>query len=59
MALVLFAWLDLAINAVEVIALGAVLWHLFYLRRDIVAMLRVLRRLDRKTSDPAASGLKP
>jgi hypothetical protein len=40
------AWVDLIINAVEAIALGAVLWQLVHLRRDTVAMLRVLRRLD-------------
>ena len=55
---ILFAWVDLIINAIEVIALGAVLWQLFHLRRDIIAMLRVLRRIDRKTGEPAASGLR-
>jgi hypothetical protein len=56
---VLFAWLNLIINTVEAIGLGAVLWQLFHLRRDTVAMLRVLRRMDRKTSEPAASGSRP
>ena len=39
---ILFAWVDLIINAIEAIALAAVLWQLFHLRRDIMAMLRVL-----------------
>jgi hypothetical protein len=39
---ILFAWVDLIINAIEPIALAAVLWQLFHLRRDIMAMLRVL-----------------
>jgi hypothetical protein len=56
---VLFAWADLIIHAIEVIALGAILWELLHLRRDAMAMLRVLRRLDRKASEPATSGLKP
>jgi hypothetical protein len=55
---VLFAWVDLIINAIEVIALGAVLWQLFQLRRDIMTMLRVLRRIDRKTGERAGSGLQ-
>ena len=54
---ILFAWLDLIISAIEALALGAVLWQLFYLRRDIMAMLRVLMRIDRKTGETAASTL--
>ena len=49
---ILFAWLDLIIDVIEAIALGAVLWQLVHLRRDIMAMLRVLRRIDRKTAEP-------
>ena len=48
-------WADLGMNAVQVIALGAVLWLLFSLRRGTIAMLRVLRRMDRKTPDMAIS----
>jgi hypothetical protein len=54
---ILFAWVDLIINAIEAIALAAVLWQLFHLRRDIMAMLRVLRRIDRKDRGASASGL--
>lgn len=54
-----FAWVDLIINAIEVIALGAVLWQLFHLRLDIITMLRVLRRIDKKTAEPAASSSRP
>jgi hypothetical protein len=56
---ILFAWIDVTINAIEATALGAVLWQLFGLRRDVMAMLRVLRRIDRKTAEPTASGLRP
>jgi hypothetical protein len=35
-------------NTVEV-ALAAILWQVFHLRRNIVSMLPVLRRMDRKT----------
>jgi hypothetical protein len=56
---ILVAWVNLIINAIEAIALGAVLWQLFYLRRDIMAVLRVLRRIDRKTAEPTADGLRP
>ena len=52
------AWVYLITNAIEVTALGAVLWQLFHLRRDIMAMLRVLRRIDRKTGEPPAGGLR-
>ena len=44
-------WADLVMDAVEVAVLGAVLWQLFNLRHDIEAMLRVVRRMDRKTAD--------
>ena len=46
------AWIDMIINAIESAILGVVLWHFLYLRRDIMAMLRVLRRIDRKTTEP-------
>jgi len=56
---ILVAWVNLIINAIEAIALGAVLWQFFHLRRDIMAVLRVLRRIDRKTAEPAVDGLRP
>ena len=48
-------WADLVMDAVEVAVLGAVLWQLFNLRHDIGAMLRVVRRIDRKTADTITS----
>ena len=48
-------WADLVMDAVEVAVLGAVLWQLFNLRHDIGAMLRVVRRMDRKTVDTITS----
>jgi hypothetical protein len=55
---ILFAWVTLVINAIEAIALGAVLWQLLNLHRDAKAMLRVLRRIDRKMAEPATIGLR-
>ena len=46
-----FVWANMAMDAIEIAALGAVLFLLFYVRRDLSAMLRVLRRLDRKAPD--------
>jgi hypothetical protein len=47
----LVSWIDLAMNAVEVAALGAILWQLTYLRRDLMALVRVVRRMDRKAPE--------
>jgi hypothetical protein len=49
---ILFGLVEVAINAIEATALGLMLWQLFQLRRDVIAMLRVLRRIDRKTAEP-------
>jgi hypothetical protein len=51
----LSVWADLVMDAVEVAVLGAVLWQLFNLRHDMGAMLRVVRRMDRKTVDTVTS----
>jgi len=45
----LFVWANFAMDGVEIAALGAVLFVLLRLRRDLSAMLRVVRRMDRKT----------
>jgi hypothetical protein len=50
----LFAWADLAMDIVQGVGLAAILWQLFYLRRSLLAMLRVLRRMDRKMPEPRA-----
>jgi hypothetical protein len=50
----LFAWADLAMDIVQGVALAAILWQLFYLRRSVLAVLRVLRRTDRKMPEPRA-----
>jgi hypothetical protein len=47
----LYSWIDLAMNAVEIAALAAILWQLTYLRRDLLALIRVVRRMDRKTPE--------
>jgi hypothetical protein len=51
----LFVWANMAMDGVEIAALGAVLFVLFHMRRDLSAMLRVLRRMDRKRADAMAS----
>ena len=52
----LFVWVELGMNAVQIAALGAVLWQLIHLRRGFQAMLRVMRRLDRKIPALASEG---
>ena len=47
----LCVWAALGMDTVEIAVLGAVLWQLFKLRHDMMAMLRVVRRMDRKTVD--------
>jgi hypothetical protein len=54
----LYSWIDLAMNAVEIAALAAILWQLTYLRRDLLALIRVVRRMDRKTADTTTSGYR-
>jgi hypothetical protein len=44
----LLAWAGTAMDVFEVIALSGVLWQFFHLNRNITAMLRILRRIDRK-----------
>jgi hypothetical protein len=51
----LSVWADLVMDTVEVAVLGAVLWQLFNLRHDMGAMLRVVRRMDRKMVDTITS----
>jgi hypothetical protein len=51
----LCVWADLVMDTVEVAVLGAVFWQLFKLRHDIGAMLRVVRRMDRKALDTTSS----
>jgi|HubBroStandDraft_4_1064222.scaffolds.fasta_scaffold463287_1 hypothetical protein len=51
-------WADVATDALEVAALVAVLLLLARLHRNIAAMLRVIRRMDRKTADAATSAYR-
>jgi hypothetical protein len=44
-------WVDLGMNAIEIAALGGILVILVRAQRNLTAMLRVLRRMDRKTKD--------
>ena len=50
----LFVWANMAMDGMEIAALGAVLFVLLGVRRDLSAMLRVLRRIDRKAADTTA-----
>jgi hypothetical protein len=56
----LFVWANIAMDGMEIAALGAVLFVLFSMRRDLSAMLRVLRRIDRTTANaaPTAHGTR-
>jgi hypothetical protein len=49
---VLLTWIGLILNAIDAVALTAALWQLLQLRRDTMALLHVLRRIDRKASEP-------
>jgi hypothetical protein len=51
----ILGWADLAMDTAEVAAVVAVLLVLLHLHRDIAAMLRVIRRIDRKTAEPTKS----
>jgi hypothetical protein len=48
MAAQFFVWANMAMDAIEIAALGAVLFLLFHVRHDLFATLRVLRRLEGK-----------
>ena len=48
----ILGWADVVMDTAEVVALGAVLWLLLRVDRKIAAMLRVIRRIDRKTAEP-------
>jgi hypothetical protein len=50
MELTLVAWVDIDMDTIEVVVVLGVFWQLFHLRRDATAMLRVIRRMDRKTA---------
>ena len=51
----ILGWTDAVMDTAEVVALGAVLWLLLRLDGKIAAMLRVIRRIDRKTAEPTKS----
>jgi hypothetical protein len=55
----LFVWANMAMDGMEIAALGAVLFVLLGVRRDLSAMLRVLRRIDRKVADTTAMAYGP
>ena len=48
----ILGWASVVMDTAEVIALGGVLWLLLRVDRKIAAMLRVIRRIDRKTAEP-------
>jgi hypothetical protein len=54
---ILFGWVEVTINAIEATVLGLILWQLFQLHRDVTAMLRVLRRIDRRSLRENRTGL--
>jgi hypothetical protein len=51
----ILGWADVVMDTAEIVALGTVLWLLLRLDRNIAAMLRVIRRIDRKTAEPIKS----
>jgi hypothetical protein len=55
----LYASIDVALNTIEVAALLYLLGRFLYLRRDITALLRVIRRIDRSAAAITARGSNP
>ena len=51
----ILGWANVVMDTAEVVALGAVLCLLLRLDREIAAMLRVIRRIDRKTAERTKS----
>ena len=51
----ILGWSNVVMDTAEVVALSTVLWLLLRLDRKIAAMLRVIRRIDRKTAEPTKS----
>ena len=51
----ILGWANVVMDTAEVVALGAVLWSLLRVDRKIAAVLRVIRRIDRKTAEPTKS----
>jgi hypothetical protein len=49
----LFNWADFVMDLVEVVALGVIILLLLRADRHITALLRIMRRMDRKTPDPS------
>ena len=47
----ILGWADVAMDTAEVVAVVAILLVLFRLDRNITALLRVIRRMDRKTAE--------
>jgi hypothetical protein len=57
---VLGIWIDVVTDFIEVSLLFGILWQFFRLKRDITAMLRVIRRVDRKMApQPVEHELSP
>jgi hypothetical protein len=51
----ILGWANVVMDTAEVAALGAAIWLLLRVDRKIAAMLRVIRRIDRKTAEPTKS----
>jgi len=47
----LFDWANVAMETIEIAALVAILWRLTHVQRDIRPLVRVVRRMDRKTPE--------
>ena len=55
----IFAWADLAADLVVAAAIIAVLFLLQRVHRNITALLRVIRRMDRKTAGTTRTEYRP
>ena len=53
----LLGWTDLVMDTVEVAMLGAGLLLLYRVLGNVASLLRVVRRMDRKTPEPKTGAL--
>jgi hypothetical protein len=55
----IFGWVDLVVDTAEMAAIISGLILLSRVHRNIVSLLRVIRRMDRKTADTTGSEYRP
>jgi hypothetical protein len=54
----LLKWADFVMDLVKLAALGAIILLFLHMDRNLTALLRVVRHMDRKTPDPSTIGYR-